>query len=72
MREDSPLYFTRAQGSCLTHHPVDSNKEENRQEYAALTHSRFYWKCFCNGVSKDDTTFEVVIEHLDKVDNLGR
>ena len=25
---------------------------------------------FCNGISKDDTAFEVVVEHLDKVDDL--
>ena len=71
VREDSPLYSMRAQRSCLTHHPVDSNEEENRRKYTTLAHSWFYWKCFCNGVSKDDTTFKVVIEHLDKVDNLG-
>ena len=31
VREDSPLYSTRVQGSCLTDHPVDSSKEENRR-----------------------------------------
>ena len=27
-------------------------------------------KTFCNGISKDDTAFEVVVDHLDKVDDL--
>ena len=26
-------------------------------------------KTFCNGISKDDTAFEVVVDHLDKVDD---
>ena len=67
---EDPLYSTRAQRSCLTHHPVDSNKEENSRKYTTLAYSSFYWKCFCNGVSKDDTTFEVVI-NVEHLDNLG-
>ena len=66
MREESPLYSTGAFGSCLAHHPVDCNKEEDRREYSALTHSGCY---FCNGISEDDTAFKVIVEHLNKVDN---
>ena len=70
VREESPLYSTRAFRSCLAHHPVDCNKKEDRRVYTALGHSGFYCKCFCNEVSEDDTAFEVIVEHLNMVDNL--
>ena len=62
-------------GWCTLHsnyqlHEGTCNQEQNRSKYTAVAHTRVYWESFCNGVSKDDSAFEVVVKNLNKADDL--